>query len=141
MRESGFYINTTTRRKVFKNWWTAVELVDFLRKQGIKRTRKTILQDIKESFSFKRLSGHIVISRAMARNYVHFVGSKKRLSTREINIMIEKISLEEKKRLENSKKNNGDKDENGVWGIIFPRSNDPFLKIKEQGFVKAAQRF
>ena len=142
-------MRNSLQKRLFKEGWTGKQVSAFLEKYGIKRSWKTILEDIKNSkrvFLVEKICGYVILSDDTVKKYIDLITRTKKIkkkdgSMADANELIREINTKTKETLDEEKREEENKKEvfRGEFVSLFGDTEDRILA--RQGLIKTVKKF
>lgn len=142
-------MRNSLQKRLAQKGWTGKQVSAFLEKNGIKRSWKTILEEIKNSkkvFLVEKISGYVILPNSTVKSYIEFIIRTKKIKKKDGNManaedLVRDICLETKNRLDEERREEKSK-EDVFRGEIVDCSEDIDDRIiAQRGLIKMVRRF
>lgn len=142
-------MRNSLQKRLAQKGWTGKQVSAFLEKHGIKRSWKTILEEIKNSrkvFLVKKIGGYVILPDDTVKKYIDFIIRTKKIKKKDGSManaenLIRDICLETKERLDEEKREEKSKEDVFRGEIVNCSGDIDDRIIAQQGRIKMIRRF
>ena len=142
-------MRNSLQKRLAQRGWTGKQVSAFLEKHGIKRSWKTILEEIKNSrkvFLVEKVGGYVILSDDTVKKYINFIVRTKKIKKKDGSMadaddLVRSIDAKTKEQLDEKRREEENK-KDIFRGETVDCSGDIDDKIiARQGLIRTIRRF
>ena len=142
-------MRNSLQKRLAQRGWTGKQVSAFLEKHGIKRSWKTILEEIKNSrkvFLVEKIGGYVILSDDTVKKYINFIIRTKKIKNKDGSIanaeyLVRDICLETKECLDEEKREEKSKEDVFRGEIVDCSGLMEDKIVSRNGSIKMVRRF
>lgn len=145
----GEKMRNSLQKRLAKTGWTGKQVSAFLEKNGIIRSWKTILEDIKNSkrvFLVEKIGGYVILSDDTVRSYIEYIVRTKKIkkidgNMADVDDLVRGIDAKMKEQLDEEKREEKSKEDVFGGEIVDSFGSIEDKIVSRNGSIKMVRRF
>lgn len=147
--KKGPKMRNSLQKRLAQRGWTGKQVSAFLEKHGIKRSWKTILEEIKNSrkvFLVEKIGGYVILPDDTVKKYISFIVRTKKIKKKDGSLvnaedLVRRINIKMKEGLDEEKREEKSKEDVFRGEIIDSSGSVEDNIVSMNGSIRMVKRF